>query len=73
MDRMRQRMQPPDAWLFDGHHGPRDVKVPQIVQMHEAPWNEPETMATLDAHFLELVVEPGRRAARAAAAILTGS
>jgi glycosyltransferase involved in cell wall biosynthesis len=63
----------PDVWLFDGHNGPLPVRQPQVIQLHEAPWTEPETMATLDPHFIEVVVEPSRRAARAAAAVVCPS
>jgi glycosyltransferase involved in cell wall biosynthesis len=62
-----------EAWLFDGHTGPQPVKVPQIIHLHEAPWREPETLATLQPEFLELVVEPSRRAAAAAAAVICPS
>ena len=63
----------PDGWLFDGHGGPLAVVEPQIIQLHEMPWGEPETMATLEPDFLEQVVEPSRRAALVAAAIVCPS
>lgn len=63
----------PHAWLFDGHNGPLPVREPQIIQLHEAPWNEPETMATLQPEFIQSVVEPSRRAARVASAIVCPS
>jgi glycosyltransferase involved in cell wall biosynthesis len=66
-------MRRPEAWLFDGHTGPKPVTVPQIIHLHEAPWREPETLATLQPDFLELVVEPSRRAAAAAAAVICPS
>ncbi|HEX3794023.1 MAG TPA: glycosyltransferase family 1 protein [Acidimicrobiales bacterium] len=71
--RRSQGMRPPDVWLFDGHLGPLHVQQPQVVQLHEAPWNEPESMETLDQHFLDVVVEPSRQAARAAAAVICPS
>jgi len=72
--RLRGRLgSKPDVWLFDGHTGPRSVAEPQVIQLHEAPWNEPETMATLDAAFIDAVVEPTRRAAAVAAAIVCPS
>ncbi len=63
----------PDVWLFDGHTGPMSVAEPQVIQLHEAPWNEPESMATLDQSFIDVVVEPTRRAAAVAAAIVCPS
>jgi glycosyltransferase involved in cell wall biosynthesis len=69
--RLTQRR--PNVWLFDGHNGPREVPEPQVIQLHEAPWNEPETMRTLEPEFVERVVEPSRRAARVAAAIVCPS
>lgn len=63
----------PQAWLYDGHDGPLSVREPQIIQLHEAPWNEPETMATLEPQFVERVVEPSRRAARVASAVVCPS
>ncbi len=63
----------PDVWLFDGHSGPMDVREPQVIQLHEAPWSDPDTLATLEPHFMELVIEPSRKAARMAAAIICPS
>jgi glycosyltransferase involved in cell wall biosynthesis len=63
----------PDAWLYDGHQGPRAVREPQVIHLLEAPWNEPDTMDTLEPSFIEQVVEPSRRAAAAAAAIICPS
>jgi glycosyltransferase involved in cell wall biosynthesis len=72
--RRRQRRQgAPDAWLFDGHLGPLEVPEPQVIQLHEAPWTEADTMRTLSAQFVEMVVEPSRRAARVASAIVCPS
>ncbi|HEY3845169.1 MAG TPA: glycosyltransferase family 1 protein [Acidimicrobiales bacterium] len=69
----RRRQGPPDAWLFDGHLGPLAVPEPQVIQLHEAPWTEADTMLTLGQRFIEMVVEPSRRSARAAAAIVCPS
>jgi glycosyltransferase involved in cell wall biosynthesis len=69
----RRTVRRAEAWLFDGHTGPKPVPVPQIIHLHEAPWREPETLATLQPDFLELVVEPSRRAAAAAAAVICPS
>ncbi len=69
----RRRQGPPDAWLFDGHLGPLAVSEPQVMQLHEAPWTEPDTMRTLGDRFIEMVVEPSRRSARAASAIVCPS
>jgi glycosyltransferase involved in cell wall biosynthesis len=72
--RLRGRIGPKnDVWLFDGHTGPMAVPEPQVIQLHEAPWNEPESMATLDQSFIDAVVEPTRRAAAVAAAIVCPS
>ena len=72
--RLKQRARRrPQVWLFDGHNGPLAVRGPQVIQLHEAPWNEPETMATLEPEFVDRVVEPSRLAARAASAIVCPS
>jgi glycosyltransferase involved in cell wall biosynthesis len=63
----------PAAWLSDGHNGPLPVSCPQIIQLHEAPWGEAETLATLELEFIEKVVEPSRTAAKCAAAIICPS
>ncbi len=47
--------------------------MPEVVQLHEMPWSDPATLATLERRFLEQVVEPSRRAARNAAAIVCPS
>jgi glycosyltransferase involved in cell wall biosynthesis len=69
-ERLRRR---PEAWLFDGHNGPLPVRQPQVIQLHEAPWNELDTMATLEARFVEKVVGPSRLAAQAASAVVCPS
>jgi len=71
--RSRIAFRRPDAWLFDGHNGPLDVREPQVIQLHEAPWNDPDTMGTLEDHFVDRVVEPSRRAAAVAGAIVCPS
>jgi len=71
--RLSRKRTRPDAWLFDGHHGPLPVSEPQVIQLHEAPWNEPESMATLEPEFLHNIVEPSRRAAAVASAIVCPS
>jgi glycosyltransferase involved in cell wall biosynthesis len=63
----------PRAWLTDGHNGPLPVRAPQVIQLHEAPWTEPDTLATLEPEFLERVVGPSRAASAAAAAIVCPS
>jgi glycosyltransferase involved in cell wall biosynthesis len=63
----------PQAWLLDGHEGPLPVRGPQIIQIHEAPWNEPETMATLSTEFIDRVVEPTRRATQVASSVICPS
>jgi alpha-1,3-rhamnosyl/mannosyltransferase len=68
-----RRWKKPDAWLYDGHLGPLQVAQPQIAHLLEAPWSEPETMATLSEEFVEQFVEPTRLAARVASAIVCPS
>ncbi len=74
-DHVRHRLirRRPDAWLLDGHNGPLPVREPQVIQLHEAPWSEPETLATLEPEFIDKVVGPSRRAAVAASAVVCPS
>ncbi len=59
--------------MHDGHHGPLQVQVPVVAQLHEAAWNDPDTHAHVEPEFVAAYEEPSREAARAAARVVTPS
>lgn len=63
----------PDVWLTSGHGGAVDVEEPLVIQLHEAPWLEPEEQHDLDPAFRARFVELGQAAADRAAAVITPS
>ena len=71
--RFARRVRPLDVVLYDGHLGPRPESVPHVIQFHEAPWANPETMRTLDPSFLAPVVGPSQASADVASAVVCPS
>ena len=62
-----------DVWLGDGHQGPLPVKVPQVLQVHDAGWDTPELRSTMgDAFIAHLEARIGQ-AVRSGAHIVTPS
>lgn len=69
----RRRPGGPDVWLTDGLQGAIPVAEPTVIQLHEAPWDDPTQRHLLDPSFVEHCRRTSSEAAAQASQIVTPS
>ena len=62
-----------DLWLGDGHAGALGAAEPVVVQLHEASWHDPDTVAETGPVFLERITAATALGVASATAIVTCS
>jgi glycosyltransferase involved in cell wall biosynthesis len=62
-----------DVWLADGHQGALGVDVPTVIQLHEAPWEDPAQRHLLDTAFVDYYAPRSAEAVAQADQIVTPS